>query len=83
MLGDEGWNLPHVRAERAKGGDGALVRQLLGVESLCRALERSTHTIKRQISIGEDFAARLKLAERAQHYLLGINAIMVALFIEE
>ena len=83
MLGDEGRNLSHPCAERSQGGDGQFVRQLVGVKGFRCALERSPQTVERQFSFGQDKPARLKIAERSKRYLLGIDGILAALFIEE
>jgi hypothetical protein len=83
MFGDEGWNLPHDCAQGFESGDGALVRQFVNVQSIGGSLERSPQTIERQISFGQDFAARLELAQRAQDYLLGVNRGLIVPLIEK
>jgi len=83
MFSDEGWNLPHVCAERSEGGDCSLVRQFVNVESLGGSLESSPQTVERQVSLGQDKPARLEFAKGTQDYLLGINRGLVAPFIEE
>ena len=70
VLGDEGWDASNVCPESTEGSDGLLIRQFLDVQCFCGATQRAPQAIQRQLTLGEGFAARLKVAERVQHYLL-------------
>ena len=70
MLGDEGRNLPHLRADPAEGRDGFFVAQHFGLENFGGSSQRPAQTIQRQFAPGQSFAPRLKIAERVKDQLV-------------
>jgi hypothetical protein len=83
MFGDEGRNAPDVCAERVERRGDLVIRQLFDTESLCGPAQGSAQAIKREFSLRQNFAARLKFAESVQHYLLCGVWFRVGLLLEK
>jgi hypothetical protein len=67
VLGDEGRNTSHVSAELAKRSHSLFVRQFFNVVSFRSATECAAQAVERKVTPGQNFSARLKIAERKKH----------------
>ena len=80
MLGDERRHAPHLRAETTQYGRCFFVINLRNAESIKRAFERAAYAVERQIAFGQNFAARLKFAERKLDHALIISRVRLIMF---
>jgi hypothetical protein len=70
MFGNKGRNSPDMRSKRMQRLDRLCVRQFPKAEGFGSTFESSAQTVKRQVAFGQDFAARLKVAEGEEYDLL-------------
>src|SRR2546429_5936445 len=78
MFGDEGWNLPHLCAKHSERRDSNIIRQLFNVVRFGRSPQCAAQTIKRQLSLNQNFSTRLKIAERVEHNSLYVTRTLSA-----
>ena len=67
MFGNKGRDASDVGAERIERRGDLLVRQLVDAEGFRGAAQGSAQAVKREFSLRQRFAARLKIAERVEH----------------
>jgi hypothetical protein len=83
VFGDEGRNASDVCAERIERRGELLVGQLVNAECHGRAAHGSAQAIKREFSLRQRFAARLKVAESVQDDLLCGDGVRFGLRLEK
>ena len=83
VFGDEGGDAPDVRAERVECRGGGLVVWLGRAEGGGGAAEGPAEAVEGEVTAGEDFPARLKLAEGVEDEARGVVLARRCLHVEE
>ena len=83
VFGDERRDAPDVSAERVEGRGGGLVIQLGRAEGGGGAAEGTAEAVEREVTAGEDFPARLKLAEGVEDEARGVVPARLCLHVED
>lgn len=83
VLGEEGGHAADLRAESRHSGGGRLVFEPLDVKLFGGATERAPQAVERQLTFGQNVAARLEFAEGVEDESLGLDAAVWFFTVEE